>query len=95
MLAQYTQIAFWNIPTFRLAVGIAILLSLAVDLYHQPARKADVYLGALILGVIGARAFHVAFNWDYFVDNRAEITLIEAGGLDWHGAVIGCLLGAA
>jgi len=28
LLAQYTQILFWIIPTFRLAVGIAILLSL-------------------------------------------------------------------
>ena len=97
MLAQYTQIAFWSIPTFRLAVGIAILLSLVIGFYQQPAlaRNFDVYLGALILGIIGARAFHVALNWDYFTDNQAEMWVIGAGGLDWHGAVIGGLLGMA
>ncbi len=97
MLAQYTQIGFWNIPTFRLTVGIAILLSLAIGLYRQRprGRVLDVYLGALVLGIIGARAFHIALNWDYFTDNRAEIWVIGAGGLDWHGAVLGGLLGLA
>lgn len=97
MLAQYTQIAFWSIPTFRLAIGIAILLSLAVGLYRQQPRGhvLDVYLGALVLGILAARLFHVALNWDYFTDNRAEIGVISAGGLDWHGAVLGGLMGAA
>ncbi|MEP6985125.1 MAG: prolipoprotein diacylglyceryl transferase family protein [Chloroflexota bacterium] len=97
MLAQYTQIGFWSIPTFRLALGIAIVLSLLVGLYGWPSRirNADVYLGALVLGIIGARAFHVALNWDYFTDNRAEIGMIAAGGLDWHGALLGGLLGLA
>ncbi len=97
MLAQYTQLLFWSIPTFRLAIGIAILLSLVTAFYAQPAslRNFDVYLGALIVGIIGARVFHVALNWDYFTDNQAEIWVIGAGGLDWHGALLGGLLGMA
>jgi prolipoprotein diacylglyceryltransferase len=97
LLAQYTQLLFWSIPTFRLAVSIAILLSLALSLYrhHPRGRVLDVYLGALVVGIIGSRLFHVALNWDYFTDNRAEIWVIETGGLDWHGAVLGGLLGMA
>ena len=97
MLAQYIQIGFWTIPTFRLTLGIAIVLSLLVGLYGWPSRirNADAYLGALVLGIIGARAFHVSLNWDYFTDNRAEIGMIAGGGLDWHGALLGGLLGLA
>ncbi len=97
LLALYTQFGPWSIPTFRLTVGIAILLSLLVGLYRQQqrGRLVDVYSGALVLGIIGARLFHVALNWDYFTDNQTEMWVIGAGGLDWHGALLGGLLGAS
>ena len=97
MLSLYTQIGPWNIPTFRLTVSIAIVLSLFIALYRQPSRGriVDAYIGALILGLIGARIAHVALNWDYFADNTSEIWIISAGGLDWHGALWGGLLGLA
>ncbi len=95
MLALYTQIGPWSIPTFRLTVAIAIVVSVLVGVYRQRSRGrlVDVYVGGLVLGIIGARAFHVALNWDYFTDNRDEMWVIGAGGLDWHGAVLGGLLG--
>ena len=97
MLSLYTQIGFWNIPTFRLTIGIAIVFSLIIALYHQHPRGqvVNIYLGGLVLGILGARLFHVALNWDYFTDNRAEIWVIGAGGLDWHGAVLGGMIGLA
>ncbi len=97
MFALYTQIGPWSIPTFRLTIGIAILLSLLVGLYRQQTRGrlVDIYLGTIVLGIIGARLFHVALNWDYFTDNQAEMWVISAGGLDWHGAVLGGVLGSA
>src|SRR4051812_44043836 len=78
-------------------LGIAIVLSLLIGFYRdQPrGRLIDVYLGAIVLGIIGARLFHVALNWDYFTDNQSEMWIIGAGGLDWHGALLGGLLGAA
>ncbi|MCA0454633.1 MAG: prolipoprotein diacylglyceryl transferase [Chloroflexi bacterium] len=97
MLSQYTQVLFWNIPTFRLAVAVAILasISLAVRQHHPRGRVVDAYLGALLVGILGARLFHVALNWDYFADNTSEIWQVEAGGLDWHGALLGGLIGIA
>lgn len=95
LLPLYTQIGAWSIPTFRLTVGLAILASMVIGLRGQRprGRAADAYLGALVLGVLGARLVHVALNWDYFAENVTEIGLLEAGGLDWHGAVWGGLLG--
>jgi len=97
LLSLYTQIGPWNIPAFRLTVSIAIVLSLFIALYRQPSRGriVDAYIGALVLGLVGARVAHVALNWDYLTDNTSEIWVISAGGLDWHGALWGGLLGLA
>ncbi len=91
----YTQIAFWSVPTFRLLLALAILVSMAVGVYRLRLRPQviDAYLGGLIGGMIGARVLHVILNWDYFTDNRSEIVSISTGGLDWHGALLGGMLG--
>lgn len=97
MPALYTQIGPWRLHTFTLALGVVIVLSLVVVARRsQPrGRVVDACLGALVGGVIVARLFHVLLQWDYFVDNLPEAGTIGAGGLDWHGAVIGGLAGLA
>lgn len=95
MLPLYTQLLFWSVPTFRLTIALAILASIGIAIYQQRSRRqfVDACLGALLLGIVGARLFHVGLNWDYFAENVAEIWRFEAGGLDWHGALLGGLLG--
>ncbi|MBN2303870.1 MAG: prolipoprotein diacylglyceryl transferase, partial [Anaerolineae bacterium] len=51
-------------------------------------RWLDVGIAAVIAGVIGARALHVALEWSYFTDHRNEIRHLELGGLAWHGALL-------
>lgn len=51
-------------------------------------RWLDVGLAAVVAGVIGARALHVALEWDYFTDHTNEIRQLSLGGLAWHGALI-------
>lgn len=46
----------------------------------------------VIAGVIGARLYYVAFNWDYFSENPADIFKIWYGGLAIHGAVIAAII---
>jgi phosphatidylglycerol:prolipoprotein diacylglycerol transferase len=95
----YTTIGPWTFPTFNLFLGLAVLVSAGVGLRRvarmgaHPGAVADVYLGALIGAIVGARLFHVLLNWDYFADATNEITLISLGGLDWHGAVVGGVIG--
>lgn len=38
--------------------------------------------------IIGARLYYVAFNWEYYSQNTAEILQIWNGGLAIHGALI-------
>jgi prolipoprotein diacylglyceryltransferase len=93
--ALYTQIGPWRLHTFTLALGVVIVLSLIIAVRRSQPRglAIDACLGALLGGVIVARLFHVLLHWDYFVDNLPEARNIGAGGLDWHGAVLGGLLG--
>lgn len=100
MLPDILTIGPWSIRTFTLVVALAILISGGIAIARQrgkasPGALVDVVLGGLVCGVLLARFTHVLINWDYFTDHTDEITQLTAGGLDWHGAVIGGLIGMA
>jgi prolipoprotein diacylglyceryltransferase len=61
--------------------------------HYRVSDLVDACLAALISGLIFGRAFHVLLAWDYFVDHPGEITRLNAGGLEWHGALFGAWLG--
>jgi phosphatidylglycerol:prolipoprotein diacylglycerol transferase len=87
---------FFTIPIYSLALVLGITLSLGLALRRAALRLSvliDTGLGACLGGVIGARIVHVLLNWAYFADNLSEALRPSAGGLDWHGAVIGGLIG--
>jgi phosphatidylglycerol:prolipoprotein diacylglycerol transferase len=54
----------------------------------------DVLFGGTICGIIGARLYYVAFEWDHFRGDLLQIINIRAGGLAIYGGLIGGLLGA-
>ena len=65
----------------------------------DPDHVWNALLGALILGVIGARLYHVissptgtTIGWDYYVQNPIEILNFRQGGLGIYGAVLGGVL---
>jgi phosphatidylglycerol---prolipoprotein diacylglyceryl transferase len=91
----YTTIGPWTFPTFNLLLMLAVLVSASLGLRRTayPGRVADAYLGALAGAVVGARLFHVLLNWNYFAENLHEASKISLGGLDWHGGVLGGLIG--
>lgn len=95
MPTLYTTIGPWTFPTFNLLLTLAVLVSAGLGLRHAayPGKVADAYLGALVGSVIGARLFHVLLNWNYFAENLHEASMVSLGGLDWHGGVLGGLLG--
>jgi len=95
MPTLYTTIGPWTFPTFTLFLTLAVLVSAGIVLRRaaRPDWVADVYLGALVGAVLGARLFHVLLNWDYFRANLNEAFVVSLGGLDWHGAILGGLVG--
>jgi phosphatidylglycerol:prolipoprotein diacylglycerol transferase len=55
----------------------------------------DVLLWGTIFGILGARAYYVAFEWEYYSQHLSEIPAIWNGGIAIYGGIIGGLLGAA
>ncbi len=80
---------------------IATGLVLAVLYAYLNAHRYDVdrnklidcVIVGIITAIIGARAYYVAFRWDYFSANPAEIIDIRDGGIAIYGAIIGALIG--
>jgi phosphatidylglycerol:prolipoprotein diacylglycerol transferase len=98
MPLPYTTILFWRVQTYTLAlvVGIGVTLAwAALRTGKRPGALADVGLGALVGGLALARVEHVILNWNYFAYNLSEAFRLSAGGLDWHGAVVGGLIGGS
>jgi phosphatidylglycerol---prolipoprotein diacylglyceryl transferase len=94
---------FVQIRAFTLLIMIGVAVSAALIVWQtkrqtragsSELRVLDTVIGAVALGIVGARAGHVLLHLDYFSVHTDEITRLSAGGLNWHGAVIGGILGA-
>lgn len=61
----------------------------------DPEHPWNLLLLGMLLGIIGARAYYVAFQWPEFA-GRSFIDIINpaTGGLAIHGALIGAILAA-
>lgn len=98
MPTPLTTIGPWTLPTYMLVLALAIGASAAIGVLRTGRRAGgvvDVALGALAVGLVLARLEHVLLNWNYFAYNVNEAFQLNAGGLDWHGAAIGGLIGGA
>ena len=82
-------------------MAIAIVAGLLLG--HREARKqnlpADDIISAgqwaILAGLVGARVYEVAFNWDYYGRFPSKIIAVWEGGLAMHGGLIaGPLVGA-
>lgn len=57
-------------------------------------KMLDVLLFGTIGGILGARLYYVAFEWEYYSRHLAEIPQIWNGGLAIYGGLIGGIIGA-
>lgn len=56
------------------------------------SKLVDVLIYGTFAGIIGARAYYVIFEWDYYSQNPAEIFEIWNGGLAIYGGIIGGII---
>ncbi|MBQ8934454.1 MAG: prolipoprotein diacylglyceryl transferase [Lachnospiraceae bacterium] len=93
-----TLFGSFDIAFYGIIIGIGMLIALFV--IEQDARRHhndpnlyyDFFIAAIICGVIGARLYYVAFQWDYYKNNLPSILNIRQGGLAIYGGIIaGCL----
>lgn len=100
---EVSRVAFslGSIDIYWYAVIIATGFLLALTFAFKNAKRfgidedriVDVIFFAMIFGIIGARLYYVAFQWDMFKDNLIEILNIRGGGLGFYGGIIGGALG--
>ena len=55
----------------------------------------DVLIWGTLFGIVCARLYYVAFEWDYYSEHLNEIPAIWSGGIAIYGGIIGALIGAA
>ncbi len=55
----------------------------------------DVLIWGTLFGIVGARAYYVAFEWDYYAEHLNEVFAIWNGGIAIYGGIIGAIIGAA
>ncbi len=53
----------------------------------------DIILVGIFSGVVGARIYYVAFQWDYYSQHLDEVWKIHNGGIAIYGGIIGGALG--
>lgn len=95
---------FFELPLYTALVMLGALVGLGVayGYLRKRARRAvttEIFLdGALVVFVaswLGARAYHVALNWEYYAARPDEIAQIGLGGLALRGALITGLIALA
>ena len=79
---------------YGILIGIAVLLAGAVVFVRAPKHEIksektiDILIVCLLSGVIGARLYYVAFNWEYYSGDLMTIVNLRLGGLAIHGGLI-------
>lgn len=63
--------------------------------FPLPTTKIDSLITHMIIGMfLGARTAYVfIYNWDYYKDNLSELAMVWQGGLSFHGAIVGMVIG--
>ncbi len=89
-----------SLPVYWYGILIALGFILAIMYVSRRAkefgidadRMLDVVLGGAIGGIVGARAYFVLLQWDYYGQNLDQIFNTRSGGMAIYGGLIGGVL---
>ena len=83
-----------DIMWYGLLIGIGMVLAVILAYRRAPKhgldpdRLLDIVIWCIPAGVIGARLYYVAFQWDSYKGDLKSILNIRQGGLAIHGGLI-------
>ncbi|TDF97012.1 prolipoprotein diacylglyceryl transferase [Paenibacillus piri] len=89
-----------SVHWYGIILGTAALvgLLLAIQEGKRFGMNPDFYMDLVLLGVpsaiIGARIYYVAFKWEDYKNNLAEVFMVWHGGIAIYGALIGAIIAA-
>ena len=93
------SIGSFNIYWYGILIATGLLLAVLYAYFNahrydvDASKLMDCVIVGIITSIIGARAYYVAFRWDYFSAHPAEIIDIRDGGIAVYGSIIGALIG--
>lgn len=83
------EIAFYGVViALAMLLGITLVMAVAKRTGQDQEMYFDVSLITIVIALIGARLYYVAFSWENYKDNLLEIFNIRGGGLAIYGGVI-------
>lgn len=91
-IGGFTVAWYGIIIAFGMILAIIFGMSQMKKYGLDPDRAIDVIIGGIIGGVVGARAYYVAMNWETYSQDIKTIFYTRNGGLAIYGGVIGALL---
>ncbi len=89
----------FNIYWYGIIIAFAFLLCIILASKQSPKFGiksddiVDTFLWVIVLGLVGARLYYVAFSWDDFSGDFLKIFHTRDGGLAFYGGVIGGMIG--
>lgn len=98
ILPEPNPVAFsiftFEIMWYGILIASGIILAAIIIYIRAPRhginqnRTLDFIIISLPIGIIGARAYYVFFQWDYYAGDFLKIINIREGGLAIHGGLI-------
>ncbi|AZH29596.1 prolipoprotein diacylglyceryl transferase [Paenibacillus sp. M-152] len=88
----------FQIHWYGIIIGVGTLLGLMLVIREGKrfGISSNFFMDLLLIGLpsalVGARIYYVAFEWESYKNNLAEIIMIWHGGIAIYGALIGAVL---
>lgn len=93
-IKSYFTVFGFEIRFYSICICFGMFLCAALAMLESRKNKfsedtvADIMLITIPCSVIGARAYYVLCNWDYYKGNWSEILNVRNGGLAVYGGII-------
>ena len=98
MNSTMIDLGFLQIKWYSVFMLLSIVCA-TIIVYKEAIKKGinkdtfiDMVFYGVLIGIVGARAYYVLFNLDFYLKNPIEIVCTWHGGMAIHGALIGTLL---
>lgn len=91
-IGPFTIYWYGIIVVTGIALGVIYATWRAAQFGVDKEKLSDVFLYAIIAGMLGARAYYVAFSWDYYKLHPEEIVQIWKGGIAFYGGILAAIL---
>lgn len=88
----------FDIAYYGITIGIGMLMGILVASWQakrtkiNPDHVIDVAMYGIVFGIIGARAYYVAFSWDMYKGDLKSVFNLREGGLAIYGGVIAAII---